>query len=452
MSRLQVRRIAYALGAEVRGVDLRKPVDDATLAEIRTAWREHLLLCFPGQDISKPELMTFVRRFGEPERVRDNNDPDVPGLLLLTNKPVNGKPWDGYKNGPAWHSDRSYNPQPTGLIFINCKEIPEVGGDTMFANMHMAYDTLSPKLQEILGPMWAIHDRSIGIVPSGMKLLNPKLAAKSAITSAHRGSDQPLCAQPVIRVHADTGKKSLYLTERAREFKGMTREESKPLIDYLNEHSVRYEFTYRHRWKVGDLVVWDNRCMLHKALCDYDSGERHPRYEPHLDCRRTDGLLVRSRDRRRAQDRAAEAGSTSRLTRNTEFKERTPMSEERFKEGLAIRREVLGAEHVDRTMSTLTDFNREWQHFMTEFAWGGIWTRPGLDRKTRSMLTIAMLVAQNKWPEFRLHLRATRNTGVTRDEIKELLMQASVYASVPTAISAFHEAAAVYAEMDEKKA
>jgi len=122
----------------------------------------------------------------------------------------------------------------------------------------------------------------------------------------------------------------------------------------------------------------------------------------------------------------------------------------RYKQGMKIRRAVLGDEHVDRAIATTTDFNRDFQDFITRNAWGDIWTRPGLPRHTRSLLTLAMTVALNRGEEFRIHVRAAFNNGVTRDQIKEVLLQSAIYCGVPAANSAFHIAAEVFDEMDKK--
>lgn len=123
-----------------------------------------------------------------------------------------------------------------------------------------------------------------------------------------------------------------------------------------------------------------------------------------------------------------------------------------YDRGMAVRRSVLGDAHVDRSLERATEFDADFQEFITKTAWGQIWTRPGLDIRTRSMLTIAMLAALGKDGELKLHIRATRNTGVTRDEVKEILMQAAVYAGVPAGNHAIALARAVYAEMDEEDA
>ncbi|KFK94394.1 MULTISPECIES: 4-carboxymuconolactone decarboxylase [unclassified Serratia (in: enterobacteria)] len=122
--------------------------------------------------------------------------------------------------------------------------------------------------------------------------------------------------------------------------------------------------------------------------------------------------------------------------------------EQRYQQGIAVRREVLGDAHVDRTLSNLTPLNQEFQNFISRYAWGEIWTRPGLARHTRSLITIAMLIALNREAELRMHLRAAFNNGVTREEIKEVLMQSALYCGLPAANAAFHLAEAVFAEMD----
>jgi 4-carboxymuconolactone decarboxylase len=122
-----------------------------------------------------------------------------------------------------------------------------------------------------------------------------------------------------------------------------------------------------------------------------------------------------------------------------------------FDKGMAVRREVLGAEHVDRSMATATDFNRTMQEFVTEYCWGAVWTRPGLPRKTRSMLNLAMLTALNRPHEIKLHVRGALNNGISREEIAEIFLQAGVYCGVPAAIDAFRTAKEVFDEVDKGK-
>jgi 4-carboxymuconolactone decarboxylase len=128
------------------------------------------------------------------------------------------------------------------------------------------------------------------------------------------------------------------------------------------------------------------------------------------------------------------------------------MTDDRYERGMVVRRAVLGEEHVERAQAGTTEFTRDFQELITRYAWGEIWTRPGIDRKTRSLLTIAILAALGRAEELRLHVRATRNTGATRDEVREALLQVAVYAGVPAGNAAFAHAAAVYRELDEEAA
>jgi 4-carboxymuconolactone decarboxylase len=130
---------------------------------------------------------------------------------------------------------------------------------------------------------------------------------------------------------------------------------------------------------------------------------------------------------------------------------RCTLSDDRFEKGMALRKSVLGAEHVDRAEAGKTEFDADYQRYITENAWGTIWTRPGLDRKTRHMLTIAMLAALGKNDELAMHIRATRNTGVTQEELREVLLHVSIYAGVPAANSAFAIAKRIYQELEEEK-
>jgi taurine dioxygenase len=143
--------------------------------------------------------------------------------------------------------------------------IPEVGGDTLFANMTMAYESLSEGMKKLIADLHGIH-------MSGTR----KIANQA--TGAERAEEQkrinPPVAQPVVRVHPETGRKALYVGEKVSRFDGMSEEESRPLIDYLNRHATRPEFVYRHQWRRHDIVVWDNRCTMHQALGDFDETQR----------------------------------------------------------------------------------------------------------------------------------------------------------------------------------
>ena len=269
MGRLQIRRRGYALGAQITGVDLTKPIDEATAGEIRTALLEHVVLCFPDQDLDAFKLREFCLHFGELDTyntgMQKNLHPDVPEVVVRANKPftINGKPAPTSPTVDQWHSDYSQSPRPSTYTFLNGKELPEVGGDTMFANMYMAYETLSPAFQRMIDPLEAVHDVAFG---STYLMSSPEQRAQMR-------QRNPPFVHPIVRVHPETGRKALFTGARVSNFVGMAQEEAKPILEFLMRHATRYEFIYRHRWAVDDLLVWDNRCAMHYAVADYDPSQ-----------------------------------------------------------------------------------------------------------------------------------------------------------------------------------
>jgi taurine dioxygenase len=269
---MTIRRLTSALGAEVTGADLTR-LGEADFATIQQAWLDHKLLVFRGQTLDHPQYIAFGRRFGELERYlhgnKDYTHPDHPEIYFLTNHDVDGKPSETREVGREWHTDQSYTARPLKATMLYCREIPGHGGDTMFADMQLAYDRLSPALQKVLDGLEAVHDFSLRLGTLSGYLDSDKIAA--------RRRQAPPVAHPVVRVHPESGRKSLYVSEAVTShFAGMTRDESAGLLDYLFRHSVRPEFTYRHRWRVDDIAIWDNRCTLHLALKDFEhTSPRH---------------------------------------------------------------------------------------------------------------------------------------------------------------------------------
>ena len=272
-SALEVRRLGYALGARVEGLDLRAPLDAGTVASIRALWLEHLVLCFPSQDLKQDELLAFARCFGELElasKVRAAKE--SPHINVLSERKLSDAPEGGYKSGAYWHSDRDYTTRPTEGTFLNCKKIPPVGGDTLFANAYVAYDTLSPTMRRIVDGLSAVHAHA-EVAATLSRIPNSEYRDRMLRAGHREATGQEPVVHPAARTHPETGRKALYLGDRVRNFAGLTGDEGRPLLEFLNRHSMRYEFTYRHRWSAGDLVMWDNRCTYHMALCDYDLGK-----------------------------------------------------------------------------------------------------------------------------------------------------------------------------------
>lgn len=269
MTDISVVPVGYAVGAEVTGIDLADPIDRSTLDSILRVWHKHLVVIFPDQHINPQQLIAFSQNFGTLDRQDSqpyNRHPDHDEILLITNKSVRGRPSETRNAGQNWHSDMSYTLRPAKGTTLYCIEKPSVGGDTQFANMYLAYETLSEKLRNFLDTLEGIHDVSL---IEGMDKRDPVLTAEFRRLN-------PLVIHPAVRVHPDTGRKALYVNERVRQFVGMSEAESKPLVKFLCERSTSPRFVYRHRWRVNDVVMWDNRCLTHLAVGDYDPSEsRH---------------------------------------------------------------------------------------------------------------------------------------------------------------------------------
>lgn len=264
MTSLTVAPLGYALGAEVTGLDLRQPLDDATRRELNAAWLRHVVLVFPGQPLSPPQLVAFSANFGvlddhasqAPETLLEG----MPEILVVTNKARLGRPSGTRNSGRNWHTDLSYTQRPAKGAAMLCQERPEVGGDTMWANLTLAYATLSPKMQAILDGLEAVHDVTL---VKGIGQRDP------SVVEAMRSRNPPV-VHPMVRTHPETGRKSLLAGERISAILGFTEEESRALLDFLNAHATAPELVFRHRWRLGDVVLWDNRCSCHLALPDFD--------------------------------------------------------------------------------------------------------------------------------------------------------------------------------------
>jgi taurine dioxygenase len=268
---LKLRRLSNALGAEVCDVDLSKPMSESSFGEIHRVFLDHGILLLRGQNISREQHIEFSRRFGELDDHKSlprDRHPDYPELLLVTNRPnPDGTPSESRYTGRLWHTDLSYTMHPALGSLLKCYELPEVGGDTLFCNMTMAYNALSEGMKKLIADLHGIH-------MSGTRKINVDEAGSARRAEVMKLN--PPIAQPVVRVHPETGRKALYLGEKVKRFDGMTEAESKPLIDYLNKHATQPEFVYRHQWRQHDIVVWDNRCTMHQALGDFDETQlRH---------------------------------------------------------------------------------------------------------------------------------------------------------------------------------
>jgi taurine dioxygenase len=261
---LRVEPVAGALGAEISGVDLSGDLSGETVAAIRRAWLDHLVVFFRDQDLPPARFLAFARRFGEPVEypfVKGLEEfPEIIPVLKLEHETVNF--------GGIWHSDTAYLDAPPMASMLVARQVPAAGGDTEFANMYLAYETLSEGMKRLLAGLVAVNSSAAADVSRTRedRLKDSGRAdARKEYTAAH----------PVVRVHPETGRRALYVNcAHTVRFEGMTDAESAPILRYLFRHQVRPEFTCRFRWRPGSVAFWDNRCAQHNAINDYQGHRR----------------------------------------------------------------------------------------------------------------------------------------------------------------------------------
>ena len=261
---LHIHPLARAIGAEVSGVDLAGPVDDDTIALIRRAWLDHLVIFFRDQSLPPGRLLDLARRFGEP--VDYPFVKGIDGFPLIT--PVVKLEHERVNFGGLWHSDTTYLESPPMGTMLIAREVPPHGGDTLFANMYLAYEALSPGMRRLLDGLVAVNSSSKADVTKTREDRMREGAREDARTEYQ-------AEHPVVRTHPETGGKALYVNGgHTVRFKGMTEEESGPLLGFLFAPQPRPEFTCRFRWEEGSLAFWDNRCAQHNPINDYHGFRR----------------------------------------------------------------------------------------------------------------------------------------------------------------------------------
>jgi taurine dioxygenase len=251
-TQITVKRLTGAIGAEVKGVDLKRPLDDGTFATIHQAFLDHCMLVFRGQFLDPAAQTIITRRCGEvlhAPYLKQLEMPNHPDVAESINR---GKAYAFTTE--QWHSDLSFMPAPPAHAILAAQVLPEAGGDTMFANQYLAYETLSDGMKRLLQDLRAWHGGA-------------KLAAYSGIENT-----APPQSHPIVRTHPETGRKGLYVNRLyAYCIDGLTEAESRGFLEFSFEQGCRPDFTYRHQWAPGDAVMWDNRCTLHYAV--HDCGE-----------------------------------------------------------------------------------------------------------------------------------------------------------------------------------
>ncbi len=257
---LDVRPLASAIGAEIHGIDLAGELDDDTIAAIRRAWLAHLVIFFRDQDLPPARFLAVARRFGRPVEY-----PFVKGIAGFPEiTPVVKLEHETTNFGGIWHTDTAYLETPPMGTMLIAREVPPVGGDTLFASQYRAYETLSDGMRRLL---------------DGLVAVNESAKADATRTREDRADAETkrrfVAEHPVVRTHPETGRRALYVnTGHTTRFVGMTEAESAPILGYLFQHQVRPEFTCRFAWRPGSIAFWDNCCAQHNPINDYHGHRR----------------------------------------------------------------------------------------------------------------------------------------------------------------------------------
>lgn len=266
---MQIVPLSGALGSEVTGVDWTRPVDDATIAAIRGALLRTHLVCLRTQPLEPRAFARLARYFGEPQLqlLRNMRIDDVPEVSLFdsTYEKAEDKPADlRLDRRSGWHTDDSYFAKPAKVTLLQALEIPDVGGETGFCNARAAYEDLPEEMKPKLHGMRAVH---------GYDTL--RASARAVQRSAQEVAETPDVVHPLIRTHDETGQRAIYFnSNRTDRIVGLEREESDALLDRIHAHMTQARYQYRHAWRVGDVLMWDNRSVIHSVNMDFPPGQR----------------------------------------------------------------------------------------------------------------------------------------------------------------------------------
>jgi taurine dioxygenase len=261
---MRIETLHPSIGAAVRGVDLSRPLDDATVSALRDAWMEQIVLVFPGQAISDDQLVAFGGQIGELEihpslahRASRNRE-----IYRVTNVDETGKlippddtAWEYVSQSWRWHSDSSFREVPSNGSILHGIEITNEGGNTRFANLYDAYETLPDDMKQRIDGLWAVHDHD-----NILELAHGPDSRPAAGTYA----DMPPVRHPLVRLHPVTRRRCLFLSPHTMaRIDGMADSEGRALLDELIAHATEDRFVYRHVWTKDDVIMWDNRCTMH---------------------------------------------------------------------------------------------------------------------------------------------------------------------------------------------
>lgn len=253
---IDITPVTGALGAEIAGVDLSKPLSNEVFSDIYQAFLDHLVIFFRDQNMTPEQHRDFAARFFKLEAHPFVQSLDgIPEIIEIIKEPDEHKNWGG-----PWHSDVTFKEEPSIGAVLYARDVPGYGGDTLFANMYLAYETLSDGLKAMIEGVNAVHESG---EPSNYTNYYKSMRGKAEATAIESS------VHPVVRTHPETGRKALFVNGGfTRRFENMTEEESRPLLEYLWTHASRPEFTCRQHWAQGSIAVWDNRVTMHHAVDD----------------------------------------------------------------------------------------------------------------------------------------------------------------------------------------
>ena len=266
---LALTKLGTSAGIAAEGIALNRNLDGATIEALHRALMENLVLCIRGQSLTPEAYLAAMRHFGTPlmQTRAGGRHREVPEIMILSSEDRDDL-GDGERIvvGAHWHSDDSYKAIPCSLTMLYGLTIPPTGGDTQFTNMYAAYDDLPAETRKRIGHLRVVH-----------KYDSPRKGTRVAKLTAEEERDVPDVTHPLVRTHPETGRKALYLNpNRMDRIVGMERAESDRLLDELIAHATQERYQYRHRWRQGDILIWDNRCTMHKATADYpEAAKRH---------------------------------------------------------------------------------------------------------------------------------------------------------------------------------
>jgi taurine dioxygenase len=256
-----VRALSPALGAEILGVDLREPIDEALKQAFLDCWHEHLVILLRNQSLDEDAQVRFAETFGPPSKVTSGRtySDRHPAVMLISNIREDGKPIGALPDGEMhFHTDQCHREVPAKATMLYAIEIPTTGGNTLFANAYAAYESLPDDIKRRI---------------AGRRALNAYDADVTTRSASYEGAGSSYW-HPAVRTHPATGRKALYVNRlMTREIEGLPRAESEAILQMLFDHQEEPRFVYEHVWRVGDIVMWDNRCTLH-ARTDFSAGER----------------------------------------------------------------------------------------------------------------------------------------------------------------------------------